>query len=93
MLGRILNDPVYSEQLAADLRLTMQNLAEITTKINNGQGTLGLLVNDRTLYDGATQVIAGLGDSKFANWLLRRYQRKGIEIQDRPVPVPPTGGS
>ena len=93
VLGRILNDPVYSEQMAADLRHTMQNLAEITTKINNGQGTLGLLVNDRTLYDGATQVIAGMGDSKFANWLLRRYQKKGIELHDEEVPIPPTGGS
>ncbi len=92
-LGRLLNDPVYSEQFAADLRLTMQNLAEITTKINNGQGTLGLLVNDRTLYDGATQVIAGVGDSKFANWLLRRYQKKGIEIRDPASPPPPSGGS
>jgi len=24
----------------------------------------------------------GVNDSKFARWLLRRYQRKGIETQD-----------
>lgn len=92
MVGRLLNDSAYSEQMAADLRTSLRNLAEITTKINEGKGTLGLLVNDRALHDGATQVIAGMGDSKFANWLLRRYQKKGIEAQDEQAPATPPEG-
>lgn len=86
LVGRLLNDPEWSEGVAADLRTTVRNLAEISDKINRGEGTLGLLVNDRALHDGATRVIAGVGDSKFASWLLRRYRKKGVEIEEDAPP-------
>ena len=31
--------------------------------------------------DGLEDVVAGLNDSKFARWLMRRYQKKGIELE------------
>lgn len=86
LLGRVLNDPEYSNALADRLKEAVTNLAEITRKINEGQGTLGALVNDRTLYDGAEDVIAGVNDSKFARWMLRHYQKKGIEASPPPHP-------
>ncbi len=84
LFGRLLNDDAYSNQLADGLQSVVTDLAAITKKINDGQGTLGALVNDRTLYDSAEEVIAGVNDSKFARWMLRHYQKKGIE-----APVPP----
>lgn len=81
LIGRLLNDTSYSEQLAVDLRETIRNGAEITRKINEGEGTLGALVNDRVLYDSAEEVVAGVGDSKFARWMLRHYQKKGIKLE------------
>jgi hypothetical protein len=54
-------------------------VAEITDKVNRGVGTLGALVNERTVHDGLEDVIAGVNDSKFARWLLRHYQKNGIE--------------
>ena len=80
LLGRLLHDTDYSEGMARDLRRVLSNLAEITDKINDGEGTLGALVNDRTVHDGLEDVVAGLNDSKFARWLLRRYQKRGIEL-------------
>lgn len=87
LMGRLLNDEEYSEGMAQDLRSMLANLTEITEKINRGEGTLGALVNERTLYDGAEDVMAGVNDSKFARWLLRHYQKKGIKIQDEPEPA------
>jgi len=84
LVGRLLNDPEYSNAVASKLRETVTNLADITRKINEGSGTLGALVNDRTLYDSAEDVVAGVNDSKFAMWMLRHYQKKGIE-----APPPP----
>ena len=78
---RLLNDPEYSEALAGDLRETLGNTAEITRKVNEGQGTLGALVNERVLHDGMEEVVAGVGNSKFARWLLRHYQKKGVKIE------------
>ena len=82
LLGRLLNDEAYSEQVAADFRTLMSNLAEVSDKINRGEGTLGALVNERTLYAGMEDVVAGVNDSKFARWLTRRYQKKGIKAAE-----------
>jgi phospholipid/cholesterol/gamma-HCH transport system substrate-binding protein len=58
---------------------TLRNLSEVTGKINRGEGTLGALVNERTLHDSAEEVVAGVNDSRFARWLLRHYRKKGIK--------------
>jgi phospholipid/cholesterol/gamma-HCH transport system substrate-binding protein len=84
LLGRLLNDPGYSARLADDLESTLSNVAEITGKINSGEGSLGAMVNERVLYDGAEEVIAGVNNSKFARWMMRHYQKKGIkELEKR----------
>ncbi len=88
LLGRLLNDPEWSERVAGDLRETIGHLKEITRKIDSGQGTLGALVNERVLYDGMEEVVAGVGDSSFARWMLRHYQKKGITAPPAPSPSP-----
>lgn len=82
ILGQMLSESEEGEAFGQDLRSLVANLAEISDKINRGEGTLGALVNDRSLYDGMEDVVVGVNDSKFARWLLRRYQRKGIKTQD-----------
>jgi phospholipid/cholesterol/gamma-HCH transport system substrate-binding protein len=84
-VGKLLNDEAYSEKLATDLQTLMANLAEVSTKINQGEGTLGALLNERTLYDGMEDVVAGVNDSKFARWLMRHYQKKGIKTSPEQV--------
>ncbi len=83
IMGQMLADAEGGEDFAEDLRRLMNNLAQISEKINRGEGTLGALVNERALYDGMEDVVAGVNDSKFARWLLRRYQKKGIKAQDK----------
>ena len=46
------------EKATASLETAMVNLEAITTKINEGDGTLGRLVNDPSAYDGMTRSIA-----------------------------------
>ena len=89
LIGRLLNDRDYSDRLAGNLEDALSNAAAITKKINEGKGTLGALVNDRTLYDSAEDVITGVNDSKFARWMLRHYQKQGIEAPPPPPPKAP----
>ena len=89
LFGKLLNDEAYSNQLAGSLQSALTDLAAIAKKINEGQGTLGALVNDRVLYDSAEDVIAGVNDSKFARWMLRHYQKQGIESPPKPPPPAP----
>ncbi len=84
LFGRLLNDAEYSNQVAEKLHDTVENLASITKKIDDGHGTLGLLINERVLHDSAEDVVTGVTDSKFARWVLRHYQKKGIEAPPAP---------
>lgn len=88
VFGKLVNDTAYSGEVAENLRSAVANLSSIAKKINEGKGTLGALVNERTLYDGAEEVFAGVNDSKFARWMLRHYQKQGIEVQSAPPPQP-----
>jgi phospholipid/cholesterol/gamma-HCH transport system substrate-binding protein len=83
VLGRMLTDDEYADKLSGDLQAVVGNLAEVTDKLKSGEGTLGALIYDRTVYDGLEEVVAGVNDSKFARWLLRRYQKKGIKNQEK----------
>jgi len=48
---------------SARLTATMQNLQEITDKINHGDGTLGKLVNDPKLHDDLLATVAEIKDA------------------------------
>lgn len=54
-----LND-LQLKQTVARADAAMKGLQDITTKINNGQGTLGLMVNDKRVYDNLDQSIKDL---------------------------------
>lgn len=89
LFGKLVYDEAYSNEVAGNLREAVANLSAITKKINEGKGTLGQLINDRTLYDSAEDVFTGVNDSKFARWMLRHYQKKGIEAPAHPpAPAP-----
>jgi phospholipid/cholesterol/gamma-HCH transport system substrate-binding protein len=75
-LGKLLNDDtlyndtrdvvnevkmaVKDRGLIKNLEASMTNLKEITDKINHGEGTLGLLVNDKSLYLEVKQMIGDI---------------------------------
>jgi phospholipid/cholesterol/gamma-HCH transport system substrate-binding protein len=61
---------------------TLEHLSSVTDKIDRGEGTLGALVNERTLHDSADEIVSGVNDSRFARWLLRHYRKKGIKAED-----------
>ncbi len=51
------------EENRQGLQQTVKNLGGITDKLNSGQGTLGKLLLDPTLYDQATMTLASLRES------------------------------
>ncbi len=61
---------LYDEPTAASLKVSVNNLREVSDKLNSGQGTLGKLISDDSLYlsvqatmKKADRAIEGLGDS------------------------------
>ncbi len=66
-----------------DLDGTASNLKSISAKINNGQGTVGALINDKTIYQKANAGATALNEDMEAlkhNFLLRGFfKNRGYE--------------
>ena len=67
----------------SDLDGTANNLKSISAKINNGQGTVGALINDKTIYEKANAGATALNEDMEAlkhNFLLRGFfKNRGYE--------------
>ena len=48
---------IYDEKTGENIKITANNLKELSAKLNSGQGTLGKLLNDDSLYRDAQGVI------------------------------------
>lgn len=74
-------------QELSDLRLkkVSRNLENILDKINNGNGTLGALLNDPALYDDAKKLIGEVN----RNRIMRNLVRKTLKEADEAAPQAP----
>lgn len=62
-----------------DLKQILEQVRQIVTKVNEGKGTLGLLVNDSTLYKETTQTVSGA--KKFVSQADQSFFGKGAKTQ------------
>ncbi len=93
-------EPVETDAIMASLQITADNaalasdeLSEILFKINNGDGTLGRLINDETIAENIDQTISNLKRSSKgldenmeaakSNFLLRGYFKKKEKAAER----------
>jgi phospholipid/cholesterol/gamma-HCH transport system substrate-binding protein len=77
----MLMDQDYGQTLAARVDALVADLGDILRKIDEGEGTLGRMINEPELYDQATDVVGGLSDRRFLKWVARRIRNK--EIKDK----------
>lgn len=61
-LGTLKNTLARLETTLEHLNYTLQNTGEITDKINEGEGTIGLLVNDPSIAEETQRAMSGVGD-------------------------------
>jgi phospholipid/cholesterol/gamma-HCH transport system substrate-binding protein len=52
-----------SQEALGNITVATANLSSISTKINQGQGTIGALVNDRKMYNELDQTTVGMRDT------------------------------
>ena len=60
-----------------------ENLAGIMTKINKGEGTLGSLINDPTVYEDLKALMGGAKRSAILNYFMRSFIQNGEEPQKK----------
>jgi len=76
---KLLMDEKYGEHLAANLLSMSDSMASILKKIDRGDGTVGALVNDRSVYDSLSAVAEGIKKSSLVNWYLKHKAEKAAK--------------
>jgi phospholipid/cholesterol/gamma-HCH transport system substrate-binding protein len=61
LLPQLVEDQKYAGEVMSNLRRSSNDMLEVMDKINSRQGTLGLMVNDPTLYNNATNLVGASG--------------------------------
>ena len=77
--NRLFVDEAYGEHLASNLLSISDSMASILKKIDAGEGTLGALVNDRSVYDSLSAVSDGIRKSPLVNWYLQKKAEKAAK--------------
>jgi hypothetical protein len=67
--------------VAADITDTLGHVRSIAQKIDEGEGSVGMLVNDPGVYSGVNDVVSGIQRSWFVRLILKRKQKKGLEAR------------
>jgi hypothetical protein len=58
---RLLSDEQYANQLLANMQTSLADMKDVLRKIDDGQGSVGLAVNDPSLYYDAKNFLGGNG--------------------------------
>ena len=65
-----------------DLRTAVANLKSISEKINDGEGTMGLLIADPTIYERLATILDGAQRSFLLRTMIRSLGDKGTKSKD-----------
>jgi phospholipid/cholesterol/gamma-HCH transport system substrate-binding protein len=91
-LPTLLHDERFSREFTGNLRRFTARLDSIGKKLDEGQGTVGKLINDPALFDAANDLVVGIDESALLRWLIRNRQKSGIkkryaDAQGQPAPA------
>ncbi|HJT17182.1 MAG TPA: MlaD family protein [Thermoanaerobaculia bacterium] len=94
LVPRLLTDKQAGDQALTEFTGLVHQLNEAVTKLNSGQGTVGKMINDPSVYESINDILIGINESKLLRWLIRNRQQKGIETrvqteQKTPAPITP----
>ncbi len=81
LLARLTQDEEYGRQVTEDLKQLIENLNKLSGKLESGEGTLGKIINDPTIYDAVDELVIGINESKLIRWAIRNRQKAGIKKQ------------
>ncbi len=82
MLVTLLSD----DQAGQDLKAALGHLRSILEKIDKGEGTLGMLVNDDRLYRDADMVIRGAKESWVTRKVVKHYRNLAEDSKEEQKP-------
>lgn len=79
LLPMLIEDEELGANVRQEIETILQRMNNLTRKLDEGEGTAGMLINDPSVYDAVNDVIVGVEESALLRWLIRNRQQKGIE--------------
>jgi phospholipid/cholesterol/gamma-HCH transport system substrate-binding protein len=79
LIPRLMKDKAYGREVTEQIRQLVQQLNEVSAKLDRGNGTAAKLINDPKIYDAVNDIVVGVNQSKVLRWLIRNRQQKGID--------------
>ncbi len=86
LLYKLSQDEAYGQRVSENLEKASRHLASILEKIDEGDGSAALAINDPSLYEGLYEVVYGLQHSGLSKWYIRKKQKKGSKLMDEAGP-------
>ena len=65
----------------ADLEQTSKNLKSVSLRLAQGEGTLGALIDDPTLYEDLSSLLRGANRSRILRSLIQSTRRSGASVE------------
>jgi phospholipid/cholesterol/gamma-HCH transport system substrate-binding protein len=79
LLPRLMGDEEYADEVTGEIQRVLERIDNLVTKLDEGEGTAGQLINDPSVYQAVQDIIVGIDESRLLRWLIRNRQKKGIE--------------
>jgi phospholipid/cholesterol/gamma-HCH transport system substrate-binding protein len=86
-LPRLLGDQKYASDFLDNLAGLTQSLRNVADKLDKGQGSAGLFVNDPQLWKDIENVVRGVKESHLLRWYIRNRRRAGEREAAKATPV------
>ena len=82
-LNQIISSLKTQEPGGNKLKVALDHLASIFSKIDNGQGTIGGLINDPTVHEDLKDIMGGAKRSKVLKFLIRQAVQKNEDEEKK----------
>lgn len=87
--NRLLTDEGMGARVGSDLESLVHDLSSVAKKLDRGQGSAAMLINDPKIYEAVNDIVIGVKQSKMLRWLIRNRQHKGIQTRYEAAGGPP----
>lgn len=75
-------------ETSKNARASTEHLRSIVSKVDNGQGTLGALINDPSLYDDLKTLLGGANRNKVLKYFIRKSVEESRDAAKENAPEP-----
>lgn len=77
---KLVQDEEWGERVSQNIEKASYHLASILEKIDEGDGSAALFLNDPSVYQGVYEVVYGMQHSGITKWYIQKKRKKGHKL-------------